>query len=326
MDVMAAGQWRKSTFEGCYSVVGENESLRVELVPSRGGKIVSLIDRATGRDWVYRSDAAWTPLRYGMQWDEGDRSGWDEMFPTILACPCPDEPWQHARYPDHGEVWTLPWDCELGATNVRLHVHGVQVPYIFGKTVSLSGRQLITTYEVRNPTPFPFSYLWCAHNLLAIRPGMRWVVDPKLDSVVYQYSHGNRMTPKPYGRTAYPLAGNPHADLAAIGDKLGVQSEKYWFEGDVTTGSAGIIDPATGEALTYLYDPADVPYLAVWENYGVFNGDYTAALEPATGYLDDVYAAHLLHKVKTVLPYDANRWDFTVSLDPAASLHRKADG
>jgi hypothetical protein len=319
---MRAWSARTTTvFEGYESVVGENDAIRVELVPARGGKLVSLIDRATGREWVYRSNAAWKPLQYGMQWDDGDRSGWDEMFPTILACPCPDEPWRHAGYPDHGEIWTLPWECELEESSVRMRVHGVQVPYIFGKTLSLSGKNLITTYEVRNPTPFSFSYLWCAHNLLAIQPGMRWVTDPKLDWVTFQYSHGDRLTPKPYGRTAYPLAGDPQTDLAAIGDKLGEHAEKYWFEGDVTAGNAGIFDPATGEALTYLYDPADVPYLAVWANYGVFNDDYTAALEPATGYLDDVYAARLLRKVKTVLP-DVNRWDFTVSLDPEASLRR----
>jgi hypothetical protein len=148
-----------------------------------------------------------------MKWDEGDRSGCDEMFPTILACPCPDERWQSARYPDHGEVWSLPWRYEFEEESVRLRITGVQVPYLLEKSCSLSGASLQTTYRVTNETPFPISYLWCAHNLLAIAPGMEWVTGEKSSSVVFQHSQGNRMTSQPYQRTAYP---KPHPDLPSL--------------------------------------------------------------------------------------------------------------
>jgi hypothetical protein len=309
------GKWRESVYQGMTSIVGENDSLRVEIVPGRGGKIVSLIDLTTSREWVYRNGVPWRPLRYGMRWEDGDRSGWDEMFPTILACPCPNEPWQQSWFPDHGEVWTLPWLYEFTESSVRIWVHGVMVPYIFEKTYTLNGKNLITVYQVQNPTPFPFSYMWCAHNLLAIKPGMKWITDPRLDSVIYQYSHGNRFTPEPYGRSPYPIAGGPATDLSIIEQNQGQHAEKFWFERDIAKGVAGILDPETGEALTYLYSSDDVPYLAVWANYGVFTQDYTAALEPATGYLDDLYVAYLMKKVKMVQPYEKKQWDFIVSLD-----------
>jgi hypothetical protein len=140
---MTLKTWRKAEYQGMTSIVGENDSLRVEIVPGRGAKLVSLINKLTHREWVYKHNDTWKPLTYGMIWEDGDRSGWDEMFPTILACPCPNEPWQHARFPDHGEVWTLPWEYELTDNSVRMWVQGVMVPYIFEKTYTLSENKIM---------------------------------------------------------------------------------------------------------------------------------------------------------------------------------------
>ena len=304
--------WKRSTYKGYESIVGENDCIRVEIVPGRGSKVVSFVNRKTGREWAYQNNAPWLPLHYGMTFEDGDRSGWDEMFPTILACPCPDEPWQHSRYPDHGEVWTLAWNYELREDAVQLWVYGVQVPYRLVKTYRLAGSDLKIEYELHNLTPFSISYMWCAHNLLQIEPGMQWIVEPNLDSVIYQYSHQNRMTPQKYGRTSFPAVHSPSVDLSIIEANQGRVAEKYWFEGEIKDGTYGIWQPATGEQLLYAYNADDIPYLAIWANYGVFNDDYTAALEPATGYLDDLYAAHLLQKVKTVQGNGKITWNFIV--------------
>lgn len=318
MSQLSADQWKESIYKEHVSIVGENECIRVEIVPDRGSKLISFKNVQTGKEWVYRNEEPWFPLDYGMRWEDGDRSGWDEMFPTILACLCPDDPWRGISYPDHGEVWTLPWRYELNGDSVRMWVNGVKVPYIFSKTYSISGKELQIRYEVQNPTPFAISYMWCAHFLLEIRQGMKLAVDPKLNSVQYQYTHNNRMTPKPYGRSSYPIAQVQQASvyLSVIEDNLGRHAEKYWFEGELRQGFAGISDSETGDALTYLFSPEDVPYLAVWANYGVFTHDYTFAFEPSTGFLDDVYMANVMQKVKKVEPYSSNQWDFVVSVDP----------
>lgn len=318
---MAHATWRESTYKGMPSVVGENAELRVEIVPGRGGKLVSYRSKSSGKEWAFQTEVPWKPLTYGMNWDDGDRSGWDEMFPTILACPCPDQPWRGTEYPDHGEVWTLPWCYALQEDSVRMWVHGVKVPYQFSKTYSISNGTLHTNYEVHNPTPHAFSYLWCAHNLLAVSPGMKLLIPPHLDTVQYQYSHLNRLTPKAYGRSSFPFVKDLSVDLSVIEPNLGQHAEKYWFEGDVTEGRTGIYDPESGETLGYTYSPEDVPYLAVWANYGAFNGDYTCALEPATGYLDDVYIASVMNKVKSVAAYGHTEWTFQISLTKERISH-----
>ncbi|MGG1555052.1 hypothetical protein [Paenibacillus ferrarius] len=309
-------QWRESIYRGVPSVVGESAGLRVELVPGRGGKVVSFSSRVTGKEWVFQTDVPLEPLRYGMNWDDGDRGGWDEMFPTILACPCPDEPWRGTGFPDHGEVWSLPWSYAIEGDQLRMWVHGVKVPYVLSKTYTLQASRLCTRYEVRNPTPFAFSYLWCAHNLLAIEPGMKVLVPHGLDTVQYQYSHRDRLTDDAYGRSAYPIVqrGSASVDLSVMEEAACGHAEKYWFEGALTEGKAGVVDPVSGEALWYTFDSNTVPYLAVWANYGAFNGDYTFALEPATGYLDDVYMAKVMNKAARVAPYSRNEWLFDISI------------
>ncbi|WNR42848.1 aldose epimerase family protein [Paenibacillus roseipurpureus] len=318
---MSDGTWQESEYKGMCSVVGETSELRVEIVPGRGGKLVSFISKSSGKEWAFQTEVPWKPLTYGMMWDEGDRSGWDEMFPTILACPCPDHPWRGTEYPDHGEVWTLPWDFELHKDRLRMWVHGVKVPYQFAKTYTISGGTLYTTYEVHNPTPYPFSYLWCAHNLLAVSPGMQLLVPDNLDTVQYQYSHQNRLTERAYGRSSFPFVNGTAVNLSVIEPNLGEHAEKYWFEGDLTDGHTGIFDPASGETLGYSFSPEDVPYLAVWANYGAFNGDYTFALEPATGYLDDVYIASVMNKVKSVPAMSQTKWTFDISITKERTSH-----
>lgn len=307
--------WRESLYKGFPSTVGENEEMSVEIVPSRGSKLVSLINKKSQRNWIYQNEVPWEPLQYGMNWGDGDRSGWDEMFPTILPCPCPNTPWQHVVFPDHGEVWALPWEYEIIGNQVKMRVHGVQVPYILEKTYSLNGKQLHIDYKVENPTPFAFSYLWAAHSLLNVDPGTKLITEPQLDSVLFYYSHKERLA-RINDRVSYPMAetNSEPVDLSVLEHHSEHLAEKYWFEGTMQRGMAGL-KTKDGETFTYLFLPEEVPYLAVWANYGAFFGEYNFAFEPATGYFDNVYTAHTLQKVKMVDKYSANRWRLTVSLD-----------
>jgi hypothetical protein len=308
--------WERSQYRGEVSIVGHTEKLRIELVPSRGSKVVSLINLETGKEWVFQNDEPWMPLQYGMDWGAADRMGWDEMFPTILPCPCPNAPWQHVSFPDHGEVWALPWEYKQAEDRITLWVSGVQVPYKLEKTYSLCGSSVNIDYKVSNPTPFDFSYMWAAHNLLHVMPGTELITESHLDQVTYYFSQGNRVAHF-NERAKYPIAmGNEGpVNLSVTEQKLNRHAEKYWFQGDLKDGIAGVRAPS-GETLMYSFSPEDVPYLAVWANYGAFWGEYNVAFEPATGFLDNLYIAHQLHKVKTVQGYSEAKWRLSIELIP----------
>lgn len=310
------GVWSTFSEQGYECLLGENEQLAVRVVPARGSKIISLTDKRTGREWIHQTDRPWEPLSYGMNWDDGDRGGWDEMFPTINACPCPDEPWLDANFPDHGEVWCLPWQYEQEGDTLRLTVEGVQVPYQLTKTISLNGSELIIDYRLENPTPHVFSYLWAAHPLLRIQPGMKLSTEPPNGRIHISYSHQDRLG-KTLEYNEYPAATSVNGntiDLSIIENKSSQSAEKYYFSEPLQEGYAGLSDPASGEEISFRFSPEENPYLAIWANYGGFD-DYTFAIEPASGYLDDVYKAKQLGKVKQIEGLSVNSWTLRVSLE-----------
>lgn len=312
---MSKTLWSTTEEQGYKVLQGENEYICVRIVPERGGKIISLINKITKTEWIHRTERPWTALHYGMNWEEGDQGGWDEMFPTIEACACPDEPWNDMHFPDHGEVWCIPWKYAIEGESLLLIVEGRQVPYRFGKKIFLEGSELHLDYWVENPTLHVFSYLWAAHPLLSIREGMKLEVPPSLGEIEIAYSHGERLG-CPFDTNTFPIANGRDGeavDLSVLEGKDKNAGEKYYFTGKLQDGHVRLTDPSSGESMVYQFSPEDVPYLAMWAHYGAF-GDYTFAVEPATGYMDSVHRAHGLGKTKQVLPGATNRWTLRVAI------------
>ncbi|MCM3630549.1 DUF5107 domain-containing protein [Paenibacillus glycanilyticus] len=312
---MSRTLWSIAEEQGYTVLQGENDLLLVRLVPERGGKVISLINKRSGKDWIHRTERPWTALHYGMNWEEGDQGGWDEMFPTIEACACPDEPWQERSYPDHGEVWCIPWTYAIEGESLRLIVEGRQVPYRFSKKVSLAGSELLLDYEVVNPTTHAFSYLWAAHPLLNIRAGMKLNVSPSLSEIEIAYSQDERLG-RMRDTNTFPIASGRDGvavDLSVLEDKDKNAAEKYYFTAPLQEGDVQLTDPSSGDSMRFRFSPEDVPYLAMWANYGGY-GDYTFAVEPATGYMDSVYRAHELGKTKQAQPGSTNAWTLRVEI------------
>ncbi|MHA6533218.1 DUF4432 family protein [Paenibacillus sp. BAC0078] len=307
--------WIEFVHQGYTCVKGENDCLSVTVVPQRGSKIVSLFDKINGREWIYRTERPWEPLNPGMDWNEGDRGGWDEMFPTITPSPCPDEAWEHVFFPDHGEVWSRPWRYDLDGDKLRMEIDGVQFPYTLSKIISLEGNRLNINYELENRTSEAFSYLWAAHPLLQVQPGMKLITMPAQASIQLTYSHRERLGGL-FDITSYPLAATKEGgitDLSTLEDASGGHAEKYYFTNPLEVGYAGICDPTSGAGIFFSFVPEEIPYLGIWAHYGAF-GNYTFAIEPATGYLDSVQEAYNRGKVKRVAGKSTDRWRLEVQL------------
>ncbi|UKS28038.1 DUF4432 family protein [Paenibacillus sp. HWE-109] len=309
--------WRTSTYKGYLSIIGENSHIRTEIVPERGSKLVSIIYKQTGREWIYSTDISWSkPLHYGMAWEEADRSGWDELFPTILPCLCPDDFYKGRELPDHGELWSLPWDYAIGGSTAELWVKGVQIPYDFKKTYRLEGPELHIHYELHNPTCHAFSYIWAPHCLVKIEEGMKLSMGNPHSNILMLHSRMERFEPD--GRVdSYPLiklSGGKSIDLSVVEPKLNLHAEKYWFVDRQIRGEFEIKTPHTQESLVMIYSPESLPYLAVWTNYGGYWGDYNLAIEPSTSYLDDVESSFHTGKVKTINGNGTESWNLKVLL------------
>ena len=325
--------WTEETLDGLrllrgrLSRSGETDGLEVSLLPEVGGKMISLRS-PSGREWLWQTPRR--PYRkpeYGGAFEEYDISGFDECFPGIGEGPYPLAPWQGVTVPDHGELWTLPWDYSIEGASLTLTVHGVRFPYRMEKCVTLvvapgsfgSSGPVPTVrldYRLENLSPFPLRYLWSAHPLFAARPGMR-VELPAGVGVRVDWSKGDRLgalgTTHAWPHTRDATGAEVALDLlpppgAGTADKL--------YTGRLPAGSGetrcALIDPETREYAAFRFDPAAVPYVGVWLNLDGWplEGEtcFNVALEPCTGYPDRLDLAIARDEAATLGGREVKHW------------------
>ncbi len=301
----------QETFAGLPALRMSNEQLSLVVLPDLGGKIASLTD-AQGREWLWRNPyLAWQ--RPGPETSfvrEADLGGWDECFPAVTAGAYPLDPWRGTPIRDHGEIWAARCDTRWTGDRLHLWAEGVHFPYVFRRTLRLHPAEpvLDVDYAVTNRSNSPFAYLWCAHPLLAIEPGMR--LELPAGTPVRRYGGG----PVPE-RFAWPQSGDhdvSHVPAASAGWAVKL------FAGPLNDGWAALYDPGHNRRLHFEFDPVRVPYVGLWLNYGAWSGAGTApyfnlGLEPASGAPDDLdNALGDWQAASTLRPQTTRAWHLRV--------------
>ena len=314
--LLLMGRWTRTEVEGFSAWRGAAGAISLCVIPGLGSKIISLRNEATGREWLWRSGKPLGNEGYGTSFSAGDESGWDEMFPGISVSSYPDQPWQGAIIPNHGEVWTLPWEDDCLGETLRCRVEGRAFPYTLEKIISFASEKVLRIdYTLTNRSEFPFRFMWAAHPLLRADAGMRLRVPGHLSEVEVSYSEGSRlgkfgdMLPWPVIHTA-----DGAVDLSVIEAADSGTAEKYYFAGRLKEGFAEITDPATGEGIRISFPVEQVPYLAVWANYGGYGGHSHFAIEPATGRMDDLRHAIQAGEAAVVEGNGTYRWFMEVAV------------
>jgi galactose mutarotase-like enzyme len=311
------------SYYGYRSLELESEALRVVVTPEVGGKIVSLRDRRSGREWLVTPEQsggvppnpfrAWT---YGTEYNPNQSGGWDEMMPTILACSYPGTgPYYGRDLPDHGEAWTAPWS-ELGSTGneISLEMAGQALPYRLRRTMSLSGDTLVMSYTLRNDGEAPITYLWAAHPQFTCDPGATIVLPDDVSEVV-------NVLPLEWGpEFGPPGACNPWPAFAVHGQEIrqdrvvgpGKHGGRKFYLPPGLPISWGELRQPSGEWLRLSWDSEFAPYCGVWIDEGYLNKVSDVAFEPATGYYDNLAAAW--PSCPTLQPQAAVSWTLQVQL------------
>jgi galactose mutarotase-like enzyme len=310
-----------------FDVVTANTGVvSLQLMPELGGKINSLRDERTGREWLWRNPRlAYQHGRGGGNYvTTADTGGWDECFPTVATCRYPSAPWAGATLPDHGELWGQPCDVEVarGAASASLRTvwHGIVLPFTFERSIRLTaGSGLLRfEYSVTNNGEAPLQFIWSAHPLLNIQPGMRLSVPAG--------ARFNRETTIPSGALApdsglqYPLRvlnGTREVDLSVLPDAGAGVALKLWSD-PLTEGWASL-RAGDGE-LRMRWEIDQVAQLALWLNLGAWAGDggehyYNLGLEPCLGAQDSLATAITEGKLYETLPVNRSRnWSLEVEL------------
>lgn len=303
-----------------------NEKLELLVIPELGCKIASLRDLRCGREWLWTSgELLYARHPYGTAYvAKADTGGWDECFPTVAAC---RDPQTGLEWPDHGELWNQVWEHQLEHDSNEMSLHtealGVQKPYIFRRTLRLLQDEaaLELHYRVLNTGDVPFEYIWSAHPLFALEPGMRLKFPDsarfhlyyKPDSTVIQGFEPWRWPLEVGGAegTVLDLSRLPGAG-AKVAFKLWSEPlSEGWAELQVQDGR-----------LRFEFDPTQIPQLGLWLNLGGWSGAggnpyYNLALEPCIGAQDSLFEAVQKYGLyRTLEPGEEASWNLTVRLDP----------
>ena len=187
----------------------EGERVRLVVVPELGARVVSFVDRATGRDWLVQgtppsSDAALAC------WSAPDATyagtvayGWDECLPTVGPCPDPVDP---ACPPlrDHGDAWGRPARVTAEGDALVAAWEGLGWPFTLRRQIRLRGSTVRVDYLLENRGPVALPFLYAMHPLLALPAGARLEV-AGLTSVMVTGAAGLRLAGLPR-RVPWPRA------------------------------------------------------------------------------------------------------------------------
>ena len=312
-------------YEGFAAVRIETAAWRAIVLPTLGAKVISLVAQATGEEWLWREPGrSLRAATYGAAFSDYDISGWDECFPGIGAGPYPEASWT-ANIPDHGELWTRPWSYEVASDGLRTFIDGVHFPYSFERRISATAEgALVLTYTVKNHHAAPMYYVWAAHPLFRVSPGMALVL-PEGTSVVVDFSKHGRLGGL-LARHVWPTTSDTHGnsvDLSTIVGPTHDTADKLYAV-DMRAGWSALHDTTSGDYLALTFDIAQIPYLGIWINQGGWPLDappsFNVALEPCSGYPDQLDIARERGATGVLPSLGTVTWSFTLHCGRANEL------
>jgi galactose mutarotase-like enzyme len=281
-----------------------NESLSLEILPSVGGKISSLVDKSSGQEWLWTNP--WLSTRhpvYGESYVGSlDFGGWDEIFPSVDPCRIPT-PGGEAMVPDHGDLVQMPWRIvSSGAGHVEMEVEGRSLPFLFRRRLELDGARIRLHYTLENLADFAFPWLWCAHPLLPLDADLSLEAGAPFQVL---YASG----------AATGLQGRK-----VTWNKLPARSERWAAKLFSEKGAVSRVrvSKGNGASLALEWNSSDIPYLGLWVNNGGWSGCgsepyFNLGIEPATLPIDNLAAAETPPLLQ---PLETRHWNLNVLLNP----------
>lgn len=301
----------------------ENDALALSILPELGDKMVTLLSKKTGTEYLHQPgkplEDAVIPA-YGDAFLPPYASGFDECFPTVSECSYRLGT-RDIELPDHGELWSRPWNVEETGDGLRLWIKGKQLQYRFSKHIRLEGKVVQITYKLTNFEEEPFDYLWSAHPLLNVNKGDRIVLPEEVSRVMLNWSSDTALAnsgdylPWP---NLYVHDTTEHIDFREVLFESSHFAVKL-FTDKLAKGKAGLYKRESDETLLFSFDTDEIPYLGIWLCYGGWpedrtEKDYTVALEPCSGRPDSLLEAIDRKESSKISPGEIKKWSMTIEI------------
>lgn len=289
----------RSKYKDIAAVTMESEKLSVTFLPEYGGKMASLAHKGTAAEFMAQaSGAEYKVLQYDGSYVDSECSGFDDMFPTIDSVHYDRYPWKGVMIPDHGEVCSLKWDCDIEDGCLSMGVYGVRFPYRLEKRVRFKDSStLVIDYKAINLSEFDMDFIWAAHTMIKAEEGGKVTVpykDGSMSTCVFSADagFGARGWQMKWPEAARKDGKVQRLDTTPARDTNG-NSYKIYFNEPAPEGWCTYECPSTGLTLKMSFPKEKVPYFSIWMNEGSFNGLYNIAFEPCTGAYDRIDVAKL---------------------------------
>ena len=250
----------------------ESKHLQVDVAPDAGGRVVRVIDKLSGYDFLWRNRSL--PLERkpaGSEYDPNFYGGIDELLPNDLP-----ESINAVNCPDHGELWTLPLAPEILGESLtlrgRLPMFGLD--YERRMRLSNDGPWIDFDYRISNPTSRPRDFLWKLHAAVQVQEGD--LIDcPARRAQIVDPAWSRFKTTEPF---QWPqLEGRPANVVPAQSGEM-----DFFYLFDLEKGEMFWRRPAAGLKFGYRFDVRIFPYAWLFASWGGFLGHYTIILEPCT--------------------------------------------
>jgi hypothetical protein len=278
-----------------------NDSISLSIAPELGGRIVSMRDRISHREWM----DGWSPVRKRRIWhptdpanfETGPGAGLDECLPTVLPCRV-----DRRSLPDHGELWNQPPDFDIDPSG-RISCRWVlkSLPLDFQRVISIRKNEICFDYQIENRAESPTPFLWAWHALFTWKPGD-------------QIQTREKTCLSPGGTETLPWPANQAGnDLSrAAFPKSAVPAAKV-FLGPLSRGNTGIRSK-NGATLTLDWPAALFPYAGIWITRGFWKGLHHWAIEPSNAPVDRLSDILNPDPLSVLGPREIRQWTLTARL------------
>ena len=250
----------------------ESSHLRMDIAPTIGGRVVSLVGKSTGHEFLWRNTTL--PLKAmapGAEYDPNFFGGIDELLPNDIP-----ERIDGLDCPDHGELWTTPLDCASAGDGLKLFGALPLTGLFYEKELRLhaDSPRIDIRYRITNSGGHRRRFMWKLHAALAVKPGD--VIEcPARKGQVADPAWSRFSVAEPFD---WPNVGGRAANIIPEPEN----TCDFFYLSDLEAGRMTWRRPDAGLEFSYEFDTEVFPYAWLFASYGGFNGHFTAILEPCT--------------------------------------------
>lgn len=258
------------------AVILENEFLRIIILPELGAKLWQITYKPKDFDFLWQHPRL-KPSRVPKNavYDDHFFGGWDELFPNDIP-----EILAGEQMPDHGELWTMSWNYEVGGDTVHLWAETDASCCRLDKWITLreGEAQIRFHHKITNLGQKDLPYLWKLH--AAMRIDEHATVNMGARNVFIDEFGPTRIR---RGGFTYRWPSAEGHDMRRIPPRTAMVNE-FQFATEMDAGWCAVTHSNDRVGFGLLFDLAVFPSCWTFASYGNWRNVNTLIMEPCTGY------------------------------------------